>query len=48
MSVHFGFSEDKKPVLSGGKLSGDLDVDNWAILTFQPLLRVTKQSQRLF
>ena len=32
MSVHFGFSEDKKQVLSGGKLSTDLDADNWAIL----------------
>ena len=26
------FSEDKKTVLSGGKLSGDLNADNWAIL----------------
>ncbi len=32
MSVHFGFSEDKKPILNGGKLNGDLDADNWAIL----------------
>ena len=32
MSVHFGFSEEKKPGLSGGKLTEDLDADNWAIL----------------
>ena len=32
MSIHFGFSEEKKPGLSGGKLREDLDADNWAIL----------------
>ena len=32
MSVHFGFSEEKKPGLSGGKLTEDLDADNCAIL----------------
>ncbi len=32
MSVHFGFSEEKKPGLSGGKLTEDLDADNWATL----------------
>ncbi len=32
MSVNFGFIEDKKPVLNGGKLNGDLDADNWPIL----------------
>ena len=32
MSVHFVFSEEKKPDLSGGKLTEDLDADHWAIL----------------
>ncbi len=32
MRLSFGFSEDKKPVLNSGKLNGDPDTDNWAIL----------------
>ena len=32
MSVNCGHSEDKKPVLNGRKLNGDLDAANWAIL----------------
>ncbi len=32
MSINFEFSEDREPGLNGGKLNGDLDADNWAIL----------------